>query len=100
MKRLALASTVLMAMLAPSGAHAQYYPRDYYGRPYDRPYGGYDRPRIGFRCDATAATPGGGRTFICPIRRPRPLGEGCECPPPRPPPGFSYGPPLPGRVIP
>ena len=93
--------------LAHGTAHAQYYPPGPPPYRYDEapppppPYPYYERrERVGYRCDAAAATPNGGRGIVCPLRRPRPLGAGCECPPPPPPPGYSYGPPLPGRVVP
>lgn len=95
------------ALLAASPAHAQYYrdeppPLPRYRYDEGPPPGAYyeRRERFGYRCDATAATPGGGRSIVCPLRRPRPVDARCECPPPPPPPGYSYGPPLPGRVIP
>ena len=109
---LTLAGATLLA-LAPAAAHAQYYPN----QPYypDRPpppgygYGGpgyppppprYRERPIGFRCEAPVATPSGTREIVCPLRRGRPLDDGCTCPPPPPPPGYSVGGPLPGRVIP
>ena len=86
---------VLLAVMAlPWDAAAQYYqdypPPGYYPPP---------RPAFGGRCRARADTPNGPERLICAIRRPRPLGEPCDCPPPVPPPGYAAGPPLGGRVI-
>lgn len=105
-----LATAIVASAATP--AHAQYYPDrpppppppryryDEAPPPPPPPYYYDRRPRAGFRCEAVAETPQGGRSIVCPLRRPQPLSTGCECPPPPPPPGFSYGPPLPGRVIP
>ena len=69
-----------LMVLAAGEAAAQSYP----------PYG-YNPPPYGYN---------GPRRIVCPLRRPRPLGRPCDCPPPPPPQGYAPGPPLEGRVIP
>ena len=97
-----LALLLLLGAAVP--AAAQYYqpppppPPGYYPPP-----GGYPPPRYrvpyGRRCDATMETPYGPRQLICPIVDPKPLGEPCACPPPRPPRGYPPGPYVGGRTI-
>lgn len=62
-----------------------------YGRPYPPPYA------LGGRCRTRLPTAYGPEREICPLRRPRPRGELCHCPPPR---GYPPGPWPAGRVIP
>ena len=95
-----LARTIGLGILATvsltDAAPAQYYPPPAY---YPPP--GYYRPRPpGYRCDAVVRTPYGRRQLICRIIQPKPLGAGCVCPPPEPPPGYAPGPYVRGRVIP
>ena len=80
---------LLAVVAAATPAAAQYYggppppPPGYYP---PGPPGYYPPPRVPFgrRCEATMETPYGPRQLVCPIRDPKPLGEPCGCPPPRP----------------
>ena len=91
-------------------AAAQYYqapppPPPGYGAPvpppvYAPPPPGYGERHFGHgygrRCDAFLPTAVGPRREICLLKRPRPRGAPCRCPPPA---NYGAGPWLQGRVI-
>ena len=79
----------LGALSLIDAASAQYYPPP---DPYYAPRGYYRERQPGYRCDAVLRTPYGRRQLICDIVQPKPLGAGCVCPPPEPPPGYAPGP--------
>ncbi len=88
-----------LALIGLTGqATAQYYPPPPPGY-YPPPPPAYYPPRrrfFGRQCDALLPTGYGPERTLCPLVRPRPLGEPCRCPPP---PNYPPGPWPRGRVV-
>ena len=92
---------LLVALVSLGGAataRAQPYPGAPPAYAVEPPPGPYDRPP-GYRCDARHNSPYGPRGLICPLERPKPVGVRCACRA-SPAPGYPYGPPIRGHVIP
>lgn len=107
-RRLGLATTLLLGALGSQPARAQYYDDGYYDRPPPRrvyEYG-YEERRLppppprsaGLNCDAIQPGLTGPHPFSCPLPGPRPLGARCFCDTPVAP--LSGGGTVAGRVVP